>query len=73
MLLSNIYINLRSYVEDFTKLLEEYDIPEIEACYDWNGWYLNYFSNNNYQINKVIPSSPLEYNSKQNYVYSLYK
>lgn len=73
MLLSNIYNSLRIYIETFTKMLEEYDIPEIQACYDWNGWYLKHFENNNYTIHKVAPSSPLEYNMYGNYVYSLYK
>ena len=73
MLLSNIYNSLRIYVETFTKMLEEYDIPEIEACYDWNGWYLNAFKNYNYKISNVHPSSPAEYNRNDNYVYSLYR
>ena len=61
------------HYEEFTRLLEEYDIPEIQACYDWNGWYLNHFKNKEYTIHKVVPSSPSEYSVNDNYVYSLYK
>ena len=71
ILMSNIYNSLNMNIEEYTKILKKFDVPEIQACYDWYGWYLKEFMSKNYLVNKVIPSSPEEYNEKGNYVYSL--
>lgn len=71
ILMSNIYNSLSMDIERYTELLKKFDSPEIEACYDWNGWYLGMFNNNDYHVDIVLPSAPDEYNEKSNYVYSL--
>lgn len=71
MLMSNIYNSLNMDIDEYTELLKQFDIPEIQACYDWHGWYLKEFMSGNYLINKVLPSSPEEYNRSGNFVYSL--
>lgn len=71
LLMSNIYNSLDMNIEQYTKLLKKFDVPEIQTCYDWYGWYLKEFMNGDYLINKVLPSSPQEYNENVNYVYSL--
>lgn len=73
ILMSNIYNYIPMLIEEYTNLLKSFDAPEIEACYDWYGWFKEKFKENNYEINKVLGSSPSEYYLKENYVYSLKK
>ena len=73
MLLSNIYNWLPIYLDEFTEMLKSFDIPEIQACYDWGGRFLKEFVDKGYSTNKVIGSAPTEYGLKENYIYSLYK
>ncbi len=73
LLLSNVYNFISFNVEEYTNLLNGFNVPEIQACYDWNGWYLNEFFKNGYSVNEVVASSPLEFGKKTNYVYSLKK
>jgi len=73
MLLSNIYNSLNISINEFTKLLVDFDIPQIEACYDWHGWYKFDFEHEKYSTNIVLPSSPNEYSKSKNYIYSFKK
>lgn len=73
MLLSNIYNHLHISINDYTKLIKDFDIPEIQAHYDWYGFDIDVFSSDNYSINTVLPASPYEYNKSTNYVFSLKK
>lgn len=73
MLMSNIYNNLFIGIKEYTKLLNELGSPEIEACYDWNGYFLNGFISEDYSIDKVLPSDQKYHKLKENYIYSLKK
>ena len=73
ILMSNVYNSLIMSLDEYTDLLKKFDSPEIQACYDWNAWYLGEFKSKNYLVDKVLPSSPQEYNEDSNYVYSLKK
>lgn len=73
MLMSNIYDHISVDLLEYTKLLGDLDTPEIQACYDWYGFYLDDFIKNNYHVNMVSPSSPSQYNRTANYIYSLKK
>ena len=73
ILMSNVYNSLFMSLDEYTELLKNFDSPEIQACYDWNAWYLRIFESKNYLVDKVLPSSPQEYNENCNYIYSLKK
>ena len=73
MLLSNIYSLIRIGVQNYTNLLNSFDVPEIEAEYDWHGNYVDIFKNKGYEVNIVEPSSPIEYNHEYNLIYTLRK
>lgn len=73
LLLSNIYNRIPLNINEYTKLLKQYDIPEIQACYDWHGWYIDIFSKYGYLVDFVAPSAPDEYAYDRNYIYTLKK
>ena len=71
MLMSNIYDHLSLHVFEYTKLLNEFGSPEIQAFYDWYGFRLNEFICEYYSVTKVKPSSPSQFNRHENFVFSL--
>lgn len=73
LLTSNIYKYVNIDVFDYIKLLKNFDIPQIQAGYDWYGQYLNEFICLGCLVNTVLSSSPSEYYTKKNYVYSIKK
>ena len=73
LLTSNIYYHCSLDVFHYIKLLKKFDIPEIQAGYDWYGFDLEAFVFMGCKVDKVLPSSPSEYNREKNYVYSIKK
>jgi len=73
ILMSNIYnINELEFLE-YTKRLQEFNCPEIQAFYDWHGDYFPLFSLRDYKVDLVEPSSPSDFTKYKNFVYSLKK
>jgi len=73
MLLSNISNSINIGIIRYTELLNSFDIPQIQACYDWHGWYYGVYKEYGYKVDKVLPSSPVEFSEEDNFVYSLKK
>ena len=73
LLCSNIFDYTYMTSIEFVKALKKFDIPQIQACYDWFGLHREDFVNMGCQVNRVLPSAPSQYNKKLNYVYSLKK
>lgn len=73
LLTSNIYSYLGMTLREYTNFLNEFNIPEIQAFYDWYGDKSSIFDFYKYEITKVLSSSTYEYGRKTNFVYSLKK
>ena len=73
ILLSNIYNHTELNVFEYTRYLEQLNIPQVQALYDWYGFHLDEFTCINYTVNVVRPSSPKQFASKRNFVFSLKK
>lgn len=73
LLTSNIYFYMPLTISDYVKELKKFDIPQIQAGYDWYGTENYLFSCAECIVNTVLPSSPKEYNSKRNFIYSIKK
>lgn len=70
---SNIYFHTNLTVFDYVEELNKFDIPQIQAGYDWYGTDMDAFVYMGCLVNLVTPSSPKEYDSKKNFVYSIKK
>ncbi len=73
LLTSNIYYHCSFDIFKYVKLLKKFDIPEVQAGYDWYGFDLEEFAFAGCKVDKVLPSSPSEYDRNKNYVYSIKK
>lgn len=73
LLTSNIYYHVPLDIFDYVRLLKNFDIPQIQAGYDWYGIDLEAFKCMGCIVNKVLPSSPSEFNKNFNYIYSIKK
>ena len=73
ILLSNVYNYIELNVFEYTKFLKQLKVPEIQALYDWHGFYLDEFTWVNYDMDVVRPSAPNEFALKRNFVFSLKK
>jgi len=73
LLTSNIYLYSKLDIFDYVDQLEKFDIPQIQAGYDWYGIDVEEFRLKNCIISTVSPSSPKEYDRKKNFVYSIKK
>lgn len=71
LLCSNIYDYVGIDIIEFVETIRNFNIPEIEVFYDWYGIYIEDFVNMGCHVDKVLPSSPSQYNKKLNYIYSL--
>lgn len=73
LLNSNVYNYLHIKISEYTKILKAFDIPEIQALYDWYRIHFDSFIAHGYYVHTVTSSSKYEYLQNINYVYSLKK
>ena len=73
LLTSNIYFHTDLTIFNYVEELKKFDIPQIQAGYDWYGIDIEDFRYMGCIISSVAPSSPKEYDGKRNYVYSIKK
>lgn len=73
LLTSNIYFHTNLTVFDYVKELKKFDIPQIQAGYDWYGTDVDVFVYMGCLVDLVKPSSPKEYGPKKDFVYSIKK
>lgn len=73
LLTSNIYFYAHLTVFDYVEELKKFDIPQIQVGYDWYGFEVDEFNYMECIINLVAPSSPREYSTRRNFVYSIKK
>ena len=73
LLTSNIYFHSNLKIFDFVEQLKKFDIPQIQAGYDWYGIDADDFRLASCIISAVKPSSPREYDRRRNFVYTIKK
>lgn len=84
LLLSNVFNYVKMDFFEYTKFLNELEVPQIQVLYDWYGLHLDELncskfvldSRNSpirYSLHVVKPSSPSQFDDKKNFVYSLKK
>lgn len=73
LLASNIFDYVSMTSIEYVKKINEFDIPEIQVCYDWFGLYIEDFTAMGCSVNRVLPSSVKKYGKSKQFVYSLKK